>query len=158
MIASVGGLGLSAATRLMSPRLMPELVTCTLSSSPSELLNRHPTACRSLLSTDHHTQKNIVFPQLYFYLSFLSISRLLLCKEQLLITGDFNIHVDDLQDSCARKFLEVFDCVGLKQHVDQPTHREGHTLDLTITLVSESLIVSTPVVDHFTSDHAAVLC
>ena len=106
----------------------------------------------------HHIQKNIVFPQLYFSLSFLNISRLLLCKEQLLITGDFNVHVGDPQDLCARKFLELFDGVGLKQHVDQPTHREGHTLDLTITRVSESLIVSTPVVDHFISDHAAVLC
>ena len=99
-----------------------------------------------------------MFPQLYFSLCFLNISRLLLCKEQRLITGDFNIHVDDRQDSCAWKFLELLDGVGLKQHVDQPTHREGHTLDLTITRVSESLIVSTPVVDHFISDHAAVLC
>ena len=47
------------------------------------------------------------------------LEALLLCKEQLLITGDFNIRVDDPQDSNARKFLELLE--GLGQHVDKPT-------------------------------------
>ena len=106
-------------------------------------------------SEDHLVPTSVFLSEFAEYLE-----TLLLCKEELLITGDFNIHIDDPQDSCARKFLEflLLDGLGLKQHVHQPTHREGHTLDPTTTRVSEILIVSTPMVDQFISDHAAVLC
>ena len=86
------------------------------------------------------------------------LESLVLRKEQLLMTGDFNIHVDHPQDSDARKFLELPEGLGLEQHVDKPTHRDRHTLDLTITRMSECLVSHTPVVDQFVSDHAAVLC
>ena len=76
----------------------------------------------------------------------------------MLITGDFNIHLDDPQDYNARKFLELLEGLGLEQHVDNPTHRDRHTLDLTITRMSECLVSHAPVVDQFISDHAAVLC
>ena len=49
-------------------------------------------------------------------------------------------------------------CLGLEQHVDEPTHRHRHTLDLTVTRMSECLVLHTPVVDQFISDHATVLC
>lgn len=82
----------------------------------------------------------------------------LLCKEQLLITGDFNIHLDDPQDSDARKFSELLEGLGLEQQVDKPTHRDGRTLDLTMTRMSECLVSRTPIVDQFIPDHSAVLC
>ncbi|EDO44723.1 predicted protein, partial [Nematostella vectensis] len=82
------------------------------------------------------------------------LESLLLCKENLLITGDFNIHVDEPNDPDAQKFLETLRALGLVQHVDQPTHQDGHILDLAITRMSESLVTGTPVVDHFLSDHA----
>ena len=62
---------------------------------------------------------------------------MLLCKEILLLTGNFNIHVNDLHDTDARMFLETLEVLGLEQHFDQPTHRDGHILDLTITPKSE---------------------
>ena len=52
--------------------------------------------------------------------------------------------------------LELLDGLGLEQHVDQPTHRDGHTYDLTITRFSESLVASKPVVDQFISDQGPV--
>ena len=61
------------------------------------------------------------------------LESLLLCKERLLITGDLNIHVDDRSNPDTRKFLDLLHCFGLQQHVKQPTHRDGHTLDLSIT-------------------------
>ena len=104
-------------------------------------------------SEEHRVPVNVFLAEFPEYLE-----SLLLCKEQLLITGDFNIHADDPQDSDARKFLEPLVGLGLEQHVDKPTHRDRHILDLTITRMSECLDSHTPVVDQFISDHAAVLC
>ena len=47
---------------------------------------------------------------------------------------------------------------GLKQHVNRPTHRDGHTLDLIITRTSDCLIITEPIADYFISDHAFVIC
>lgn len=102
-------------------------------------------------SDDHQVPISVFLSEFPEYLE-----TVLLCKELLLITRDFNIHVDDLQVSDARKFLERLEALGLEQHVNQPTHRDGHILDLTITRMSESLVTSTPVVDQFISDQAAV--
>ena len=104
-------------------------------------------------SDEHRVPVSVFLPEFPEYFESLQ-----LCKEKLLITGDFNIHVDDPQDSDARKFLELLEGLGLEQHVDKLTHRDGHTLDLTITRISECLVARTPVVDQFISDHAAVLC
>ena len=50
---------------------------------------------------------------------------------KLLITRDFNIHVDK-NTSTTIKFKETLDIFNLKQHVAIPTHMDGHSLDLII--------------------------
>ena len=45
----------------------------------------------------------------------------------------FNIHVDDSNDAYAVGFLDMLESMGFMQHVDVPTHEQGHTLDLVIT-------------------------
>ena len=84
------------------------------------------------------------------------LESVILSKECLLILGDFNIHVDDCIDADAMKFLDLLDSLGLDQHITQPTHIHGHTLDLIITRKKESLIRSPPRSCHYFSDHAAV--
>ena len=86
------------------------------------------------------------------------LEHLVICQEPLLITGDFNIHVETPEDSCSAKFLDVLESVGLKQHVNVPTHESGHTLDLIITRNCEDVVVDTPHATHFISDHAFVQC
>ena len=83
---------------------------------------------------------------------------IILSPEPLVIAGDMNIHVDDPDDSDAIKFLDLLDSYGLTQHVNTPTHRLGHTLDLIITRVSDALTKSTPISDSYFSDHFTVLC
>lgn len=83
---------------------------------------------------------------------------IILSPEPLVITGDMNIHVDDPNDPNAIKFLDLLDTYGLTQHVNSHTHRLGHTLDLIITRVSDSLAKSTPISDSYLSDHSTVLC
>ncbi len=81
----------------------------------------------------------------------------LLLPGSLLITGDFNLHVDNSEDSDAANFLQILDSCGLKQHIHEPTHREGHTLDLIITREDENVLYSAPIVDFMISDHLSVL-
>ena len=82
---------------------------------------------------------------------------IILTPEPLIITGDFNIHVNNTNDSDACEFLDLLASLGLKQHVIGPTHEGGHTLDLVITRQYDQVIKSAPMIDRFITDHAAVL-
>ena len=73
---------------------------------------------------------------------------------RILIAGDFNIHIDNDTDPLAREFLNILNIMDFKQHVSQPTHNRGHTLDLVISY-GLPLVVSA-VVDPAISDHHAV--
>ena len=75
----------------------------------------------------------------------------------LLITGDFNIHVDDPCDTDCARFLGLLESMGLQQHVDVPTHKYGHTLDLIITRRADSLLSTNPIADCLFSDHFTVI-
>ena len=68
--------------------------------------------------------------------------------------GDFNIHIDkpDLPD--VKKFNSSRVSSGLYQHIHEPTHKLGQTLDLVITCLDDQLIQDCNIVkvDSF-SDH-----
>ena len=81
------------------------------------------------------------------------ISSISTSPHEFLITGDFNIHVDDLTDSNAIQFLSLLDHANLTQHVSFPTHQHSHTLDLVITSANSALsptVISLPIspTDH----------
>lgn len=81
-----------------------------------------------------------------------------MCKEQLVVVGDFNFHMDIPEDSDTIKVLDLLESFSLQQHVIGPTHLHGHTLDLVITRQSDQLIQATPRVGRYISDHSSVLC
>ncbi|KAJ8375898.1 hypothetical protein SKAU_G00064780 [Synaphobranchus kaupii] len=72
-------------------------------------------------------------------------------SNRLLLTGDFNIHVDLPNSPLTPDFLSLLDCFHLTQHINFPTHAKGHTLDL---VCSSSLPLSNlrplpfPLSDH----------
>ena len=70
------------------------------------------------------------------------------------VCGDFNIHVDQPNDVHAMRLSQLLQSFDCQQHVDQPTHTAGHTLDLVITHTHTS--VSDLCVGDFISDHALV--
>ena len=74
----------------------------------------------------------------------------------LLITGDFNIHLDQPEVPSASKFQRLLKSFGLIQHVHSPTHRSEHTLDLLITRSSDCTLSDIHVHDMGLSDHFAV--
>ncbi len=95
----------------------------------------------------------------------------MLSPHPILITGDFNVHMDMLNvpDSLilkdserqskqeASKFDDLLSSFGLHQHVFGPTHRSGHTLDLIITRSDNVVLRGSPVVDSYVSDHWSLL-
>jgi len=70
-----------------------------------------------------------------------------LSSEPLCLTGDFNVHVDDPNDSAAESFRELLESMSLTQHVLGSTHVQGHTLNLVITRNSDQLLCGTPYTD-----------
>ena len=74
----------------------------------------------------------------------------------LMITGDFNFHVDNKSNSSCINFLQLLESFNLTQHVCEPTHPSGHTLDLIITTKDENRIGPFFVTDSILSDHNLV--
>lgn len=85
------------------------------------------------------------------------LESIVLSPEPLLVTGDINIHVDNMNDTDAVKFLDLLESMEMTQHVNTPTHRAGHTLDLMITREFDCMIHSEPSSDIFYSNHCMVL-
>ena len=52
---------------------------------------------------------------------------------KLLICGDFNIHIEDQNCPDTQRFQTIVSNYGLLQHVSEPTHIHGGTLDLVLT-------------------------
>ena len=71
---------------------------------------------------------------------------------ELIISGDFNIHADsDLTTS--HNFSGILDNFHLTQHINFPTHDDGHTLDLLITRSSSTVITHLSQHESYQSDH-----
>ena len=72
---------------------------------------------------------------------------------EFIITGDFNIHLDNLSDHTTSQFLSLLSSFNLTQHVNFPTHNQNHILDLVITSSDSSLAPSLSVTHCSPSDH-----
>lgn len=79
-------------------------------------------------------------------------------NQPVFIAGDFNIHVDIKTDPLAVQFLEILDVFCMQQHIKEPTHVQGHTLDLLITRDDDSLLPTNSHVSDLITDHNAVVC
>ena len=74
---------------------------------------------------------------------------------RLLIAGDFNIHWDDEGNRDRMRLSAALEDASLKQHVVEPTHTDGHIIDLIMTRSDDGLVRRTWV-SALLSDHAAV--
>ena len=77
---------------------------------------------------------------------------------ELIISGDFNIHVDNLTDNHTVQFNNLLASFDLTQHINVPTHHLGHTLDLLITRSDCKTVSLVSCADSFLSDHLTVSC
>ena len=74
----------------------------------------------------------------------------------LVLIGDFNIHVDNQSDPFATKFMTIINAMNFTQRVKHPTHEAGHILDLILVHKDNSLIDCVSVGSNFFSDHSCV--
>ena len=81
-----------------------------------------------------------------------------MCPEVLVISGDFNLHLDDLGDNDTKKFMDLLETFSLSQHVSGPTHLSGHTFDLIITCLSDDVVLASPKGTFPISDHFIIQC
>ena len=72
----------------------------------------------------------------------------------LLLTGNFNIHMDNLQNPDTIIFSDFLESFGLINFVGFPTHQSCHTLDLFIT--HQSTIIKSVSQGEFFSDHCFI--
>jgi hypothetical protein len=77
------------------------------------------------------------------------------CKNEVIVVGDFNFHINKADNTNANKFLEIIDMFDLVQHVTCPTHKDGNTLDLLKT--QKDTMVMNHLVDEQNSDHSNIL-
>ena len=75
---------------------------------------------------------------------------------QLLIIGDFNIHMNS-ESRESKQFTSLLHTYNLTQHVTSPTYRRGRVLDLVITRTDARTISDISVTDPMISDHSAVM-
>ena len=50
--------------------------------------------------------------------------------KNLVLQGDFNIHIKKLDNQDTQSYIGTMEALGLVQHIDQQTHQLGNTLDL----------------------------
>ena len=83
---------------------------------------------------------------------------ILTSNTNLVVLGDFNIHVNKIDDPTAGIFLDTMTALGMKQHVTGPTHISENGLDLIFTEeMSKSMVIEC---SHsmFVSDHSSIQC
>ena len=75
-----------------------------------------------------------------------------------LLMGDFNFHSENVENKNSRKLHNIIDMFNLTQSVSEPTHNQGHLLDLVFSKQSDNILTSTKLHHGLTSDHTAILC
>ena len=77
-----------------------------------------------------------------------------------LLMGDFNFHFENVENNNSRKLQDIIDMFNLTQSISEPTHNQGHLLDLVFSKPAQwyTTLISTKTHHGLTSDHTAILC
>ena len=54
-------------------------------------------------------------------------------KDKIILLADFNIHDDTQDDMDTLLFTDFLDAMNLKNHIEFPTHKQQHTIDLILS-------------------------
>ena len=133
-----GGVGLPVKKSL---QIRKQNLTKFHSFEYMDVLVKYQNACirpvivyRPLPSEQNGLKENVFFHEFNSLLECLAIT-----SSKLLITGDFNFHVNKPSETHARKFFRMLNEFNL-EHVREATHKNGNTLDLLITCSGDNFI------------------
>ena len=73
--------------------------------------------------------------------------------QNLVILGDFNIHTQDLTNPDLLEYNDTVEALGLRQHIMEPTHKKGNTLELIYTESIDTVEVLHAFIGNFILDH-----
>ena len=76
----------------------------------------------------------------------------------IIVLGDFNIHINNNQDAEANRFKDIMEALGLQQHVSFSMHRYGNTLEHIYTEIGSAVVIDYCKEGPILSDHTAVIC
>ena len=74
------------------------------------------------------------------------LESLVTLKDSIILAGDINIHLDT-NELNSNRFKDTLNTFNLVQHINFPTHIQGHTLDMIATFNDA------PVISNINSDH-----
>ena len=74
----------------------------------------------------------------------------------LVLLGDFNIHIQDIESADSIAYNDMMEALGLTQHIEELTHRLGNTLDLIYTESLDRVRVIHSFIGNFISDHRMI--
>ena len=69
-------------------------------------------------------------------------------RKNIVILGNFNLHVNDKSHTDAQQFIDMIEASGMKQWINFPRHKQGNTLDLIITELAAEVQIKMYVVAH----------
>ena len=62
-------------------------------------------------------------------------------ENNVIILGDFNMHINNPNDTDANILIDTLEAVGFQQHIDFSTHQLGNTLDQVFTEILNNIRV-----------------
>ena len=80
----------------------------------------------------------------------------LMSLSNIVVAGDFNLHIDKKTDPDGNLFKDMVHAFGLDCQVNFPTHWNGHTLDLILTEVIGNIKMSKCEPGVFLSNHYSI--
>ena len=78
------------------------------------------------------------------------------CNLQLIIMGNFNLHVNNKEDNDVQQFLDMLQASGLHQLVEFMAHKHGNILDFVIIESASDVKISNLKRGPFISNHCVV--
>ena len=76
--------------------------------------------------------------------------------KNLVLLGDFNVHVNRLDNQDTQAYIDTMEALELVQHIDQQMHQLGNTLDLIYTESLEPILVNHAFTSSYILDHCLV--
>ena len=85
------------------------------------------------------------------------LETMLTTYSNIVVSGDFNLHIDDINNPDAQVFLDLMTVFGLQNHVQLETHTSGHTLDLILNECISQVSLRNVEQGQFLSDHLSII-